>query len=102
VSLSIQFIEVQIRISEVAALAAATEMWFDNGDWRGADPLLVERTAHLIGAIARAANASTAKADRFEAALADAQPPSAASSVDAWDFADPPVDPAGPATRSDA
>jgi hypothetical protein len=93
-SLSMQFTDVQLAVSEVDAIAAVTLRWFDHEDWNGADPLLIERIALMLGAISRAAILASSKMDNFETSLADAQP---AMSVDRWDLADDsPADPPAP------
>ncbi len=80
-----QLDELRLAIGEVDALAAVTLSWFDDGDWNGADPVLVERAGYLLGIIDRSAANATLKVDVFHVADADAQPAPAGES---WDYRD--------------
>jgi hypothetical protein len=53
-------------------------------DWHGADPALVERTAHLLGAVAEAAVAVVAAVNRFQGFVADQQRTKAGGGDDWW------------------
>jgi len=77
--------ELRLAVSEVDAPAAVALSWFDDEDWSGADPALVERAGHLFGVIARSAAIAASKVDRFHVAVADTQP---ALTGERWDYND--------------
>jgi hypothetical protein len=77
--------ELRIAVGEVDALASVALSWFDDGDWNGADPALVERAGHLLGVIARSAATAASKVDRFHVAVADAKP---TPTGERWDYND--------------
>lgn len=52
-----QLDELREAVGKIDALAALVLESFDYANWGGADPLLVERTAYVIGMIARSAGA---------------------------------------------
>lgn len=81
-SVADQLTDLRIAAGEVDALAAVTLAWFDDGDWAAADPVLVERTASLLGLVARGATAMIAAVERFHGVVADAMP---ATGRDRWD-----------------
>jgi hypothetical protein len=64
-----QLDELRTAVGEVDALAALALESFDRADWSGADPQLVERTAYVIGIIARSAASAASKLDGFHAAV---------------------------------
>lgn len=64
---------------EIDALAALALASFERADWSGVDPLLVERTAYVLGMIARSAAIAASRLDGLRAKVADTQP---ATSVD--------------------
>jgi hypothetical protein len=63
----------RLAAGKAAALAEVTVESYDNSDWHGADPALVERTAYLLGAVAEAAVAVVAAVDKFQGFVADQQ-----------------------------
>ena len=73
VDLAAQLDALRIAAGKTAALADVTIESYDQADWRGADPALVERTAYLLGAVAEAATAVVAAVDRFQGFVADQQ-----------------------------
>lgn len=77
--------ELRIALGETEALAAVTAEVFDRQDWGDADPLHVERTASLLGLIARSASGALAAFHRLHGAVADAQPVPAG---EAFDYSD--------------
>lgn len=79
--LGAQIDALRIAVGRVEALAATAAESYDNTVWRDADPLQVERLAHLLGATAEAAAAAVAVVYRFETLIADQQ---AASAGDRW------------------
>ena len=81
-SLSDQFNDLHLAVSEVDVLATIVAEWFDGQDWTGADPVIVEHVGLILGVLARAATMAGSKLDDFEAVLTDAQsvPPGQ------WDF----------------
>jgi hypothetical protein len=56
---------------EIDALAALALESVGRADWSGADPLLVERTAYVLGMIARSAATAASKLDGLRAKVAD-------------------------------
>lgn len=74
-----------MAVGEVDAIAAVTVKWFDDEDWSGADPVLVERAGFMLGVIARSAAFAASKIDGFHVAVADAQPAPAGES---WDYSE--------------
>lgn len=64
----------RLAVGEVDALAAVALQWFDDSDWSGAEPLLVERAGFMLGVIARSAAHAATKIDGFHVAIADTQP----------------------------
>lgn len=79
-NLAAQLDTLRIAVGEVDALAAVTVESFDNASWCGTDPLQVERMAHLLGTISKAATTALAVVERFHAFVADRQ------RADAGDF----------------
>jgi hypothetical protein len=77
--------ELRIAVGEVDALAAVALSWFDDRDWNGADPVLVEQAGYLIGVIARSAATAASEVARFHVAVADAQ---LAPTGERWDYSD--------------
>jgi hypothetical protein len=63
-----------IVVAGVEALVSLAVEAFDNADWRGVDPHLVDRMASVLGVIARSAGAAVDAANRLQGAVADAQP----------------------------
>jgi len=53
----------RLAVGEVDAIAAVTLRWFDDEDWSGADPALVERAGFMLGVIARSAAFAASKID---------------------------------------
>jgi hypothetical protein len=75
----------RIAVAEVEALAAMAVHAFDDSDWSGADQQLVERTASVLGVIARSATSAITAFNRLHSAIADAQP---ATAGERWDYND--------------
>ena len=84
-----RFNDMHLSLSEVGALAAMLEAWFDDQDWGGVDEARIEQAALTIRMLARTARFAVAKASFLETALADAQ----FSEPGEWDL------PAEPKTR---
>jgi hypothetical protein len=72
----------RIAAGRVDALAAILVESYDHADWRGVDPVQVERLAQLLGVTAEAATAMVAAVDKLHACVADRQP---AEAGDEWD-----------------
>ncbi len=83
VDLAAQLDALRIAAGRTAALAEVTLESYDCADWCGADPALVERTAHLLGAVAEAAAAVVTAVNRFQGFVAD-QTRSEASADEWW------------------
>jgi hypothetical protein len=66
--------ELRIAAGRVEALAAVSVETYDNAIWEDADPVIVERIAHLLGATHEAAAAAVEAVDHFRTVVADAQP----------------------------
>ena len=81
-----KFNDMNLSVSEVGALAAILETWFDDQDWGGAEAQVVEQAALVIGMLARTARFAMSKASFLETALADAQ----FSNPGEWDFPEDP------------
>lgn len=64
----------RIAVGKVDALAAVAVESYDNTTWRDADPLQIDRMAHLLGATADAAATAVAAVDHFRIIVADHQP----------------------------
>lgn len=64
----------RIAVGKVDAIAAAAEEMFDNTIWRDADPLHLDRMAHLIGAVSESATLAVAAVDHLRTVVADRQP----------------------------
>jgi hypothetical protein len=77
--------QLRLAVGEVDAIAAVTLKWFDDEDWSGADPALVERAGFMLGAIAKSAALVASKIDGFHVAVADAQPTPAG---ERWDYSE--------------
>lgn len=77
--------ELRIAVGETEALAALAVESFDRADWEGADQLLVERTAYVLGVIARSAATAASRVDHFRTVVADAQP---APPSERWDYSE--------------
>lgn len=77
--------QLRVATGETDALAAIAVVWFDDADWSGADPVLVDRAGYLLGVIARSAANAATKVDSVHAAVADAQP---VRSGEAFDYSD--------------
>lgn len=73
VDLAEQLDVLRIAAGKVAALAEVAVESYDHADWRGADPVLVERTAYLLGSIAEASVAVVSAVDRFRGLVAERQ-----------------------------
>ena len=73
VDLAAQLDALRLVAGRTAALADVTLESYDHADWRGADPALIERMAHLLGAVAEAAVAVVAAVNRFHGFVADQQ-----------------------------
>jgi hypothetical protein len=73
---------VRISVGEVDALASLAVRSFDDADWRGADSILVERMAYVLGVVARSATAAVGAFHRLTVAVVDAQP---APAGERWD-----------------
>lgn len=71
--LATQLNELRDVIGEIDALAALALESFDHADWSGADQLIVERMAYVLGTIARSAATAASKFERIDAAVADRQ-----------------------------
>lgn len=71
VDLAAQLDTLRLVAGRTVALADVTLESYDHADWSGADLSLVERTAHLLGAIAEAAVAVVSAVDRFRGFIAD-------------------------------
>ncbi len=82
VDLAAQLDALRLAAGKAAALADVTLESYDHADWRGVDPALVDRTAHLLGAVAEATVAVVAAVDRFQGFVADRQ--RAAGDDDEW------------------
>lgn len=66
--------ELRDVVGEIEALSTLLLHAFDHADWRGANQLLVERTAYVIGIIARNAATAASRLDGLHVAVADTQP----------------------------
>jgi len=75
---------VRIAVGKVDALASVAEESFDNTVWRDADPLQLDRMAHLIGSVADAARSALAAVDKLRGAVALAGPAGAIDTAGDW------------------
>jgi hypothetical protein len=76
-----QLAALRVAAGEADALAAVTVALFDDGDWGGSDPVLVDRIASLLGLLAKSTTALITAVERFHGSIADAQP---AAGRDHW------------------
>jgi hypothetical protein len=74
--------EVRIAVGETEALAAVAMEFFDNADWHGADTVIVERLAYMLGVIVRSATTAVGAFHRLHGTVADALP---ATAGERWD-----------------
>jgi hypothetical protein len=74
---AMQLEELRDVVGEIDALAALALESFDHADWSGADQLIVERMAYVLGMIARSAATAASKFDGLEATVADRRPAAA-------------------------
>ena len=72
----------RLAVGEVEALAAMLLHFFDASDWSGADSQLVDRTGHVLGALAASATSAAGKFERFQIAFVDSRPVS--TPVERW------------------
>ncbi len=77
-----QLDELRISLSEVDVLAALTRTVFDEADWSGSDPAVVDAVATLLGLIEKSSFAAMAAFHRLHGAIADTQP---APAGERWD-----------------
>jgi hypothetical protein len=61
--------QLRLAVGEVDAIAAVTLKWFDDEDWSGVDPALVERAGFMLGVIVRSAALAVSKIDGFTSRL---------------------------------
>jgi hypothetical protein len=66
-----QLDELRDVVGELDALAVLALEAFDRANWSGADPFLAERTARIIGIIARSAATATSKLEVLRVEVAD-------------------------------
>jgi hypothetical protein len=66
--------QLRIALGEVDVLAAITRVVYDEAEWDGPDPLVVERVASLLGLIEKSAADAMAAFHRLHGAVADATP----------------------------
>jgi hypothetical protein len=72
-TLASQLDALRIAAGKTEALAATVVESYDHADWGGADRVLVERMAYLLGVVAEAAREAVAAVDRFHGLVADRQ-----------------------------
>ncbi|HEX8108131.1 MAG TPA: hypothetical protein VF516_10415 [Kofleriaceae bacterium] len=74
--------DLRIALSEVDVLTTLTKAAYDDADWSGADPAVVDAMATLLGLIDKSASSAVAAFHRLHGAIADAQP---APAGERWD-----------------
>ena len=78
--------QLRIALGEVNILATLTKAAYDNAEWDGPDPDIVDGIASLLGLISKSAVEAMAAFHVLHAAVADAQPAPATVATERWDY----------------
>lgn len=79
--------QLRIALGEVDVLSMLTEATYDQADWTGPDPEVVDAVATLLGLIKKSATSAMAAYHRLHGAVADATP-APSGTGEAFDYSD--------------